>query len=231
MGQNDESLLPDPHGLRRFALVAGLILLVYTLAGGHLNGKVNTVLIDFGSFDRPWVLLVGLALASAYASFRYWYYVIRLPLTRTKIRQYLMSPESILAFVGKKHDYRVSIEAGTHTGYLTLHSFLTSKSPAGFDPFDLVVGAGQSTSPNSEIAWDQVRASIARQFDSYFPGIKFEEVRLWNKDAGLGTAWASVDKVNSSTRWYILLEDTDLHLPLYLNGFGLAVLVVFQFIK
>ena len=231
MEDSVETSLPDSHSTRRFAMATGLILLIYTLAGGHLNGKVQTALIDLGAFDRPWVLLVVLALASVYGGFRYWYYAIQLPLTRTKIRKYLVSPESILAFVGKKHDYRVSIEAGTHSEYLTLHSFLTSRSPAGFDPFDLVVGAGQSTTPNSVIAWDQVRASIARQFDSYFPGIKFEEVHVWNKDTGLGTAWASIDKVNSSTRLYILLEDIDLHLPLYLNGFALALLVVFQFIK
>jgi hypothetical protein len=86
----------DPEKLRRFALGVALVLIVFVIAGGTLKEEVQGPLIGVVKFQRPGVLLLLLGLLSVYATARYTYYTIIAPVTRDRIRHYLMSERSML---------------------------------------------------------------------------------------------------------------------------------------
>ena len=96
---------PDIDKLRRFSLGVGIALLIYVFAGGKFGDHVQTILTPIVEFERPWVLLGALLLASIYSTYRYWYYGIHLASTRAKIRKYLRQPESVYVFVGDETFY------------------------------------------------------------------------------------------------------------------------------
>lgn len=223
---NCAASLPDPNRARRFALITATILLVYVLAGGHIKGEIKTPLIDLISFNRPEVLLFFLGLTSVYATARYWYYAIKLPFTRTKWRHHLRTAESILVYIKTKQDYLKTIEGASNDEYLKVHSFLIHRSPAELDPIELIVGGGQRSSPSDQIPWDLLRALVARQFASYFPGLTWEDITIEKNPSQAATVWASVDKPKLSTRLRTLAEDLDLYLPVYLNVIALVLFIV-----
>lgn len=95
----------EVHKLRRFALGTALALLVYVIGGGELKDELSAPLATIMRFQHPCVLLGLLFMATAYASVRYWYQAIHLPLTRIKIRAYLESPQSILVYPKSEDDF------------------------------------------------------------------------------------------------------------------------------
>lgn len=70
----------------RFALSVGLLLLGFSLADGHILPEVHGGVLGV-KLDRPWVVLLFLVGTSIYASYRYWYFAIKVPISRTAIRR------------------------------------------------------------------------------------------------------------------------------------------------
>lgn len=85
----------------RFALSVGLLLLGFSLADGHILPEVHGGVLGV-KLDRPWVVLLFLVGTSIYASYRYWYFAIKVPISRTAIRRYLKQDDSILVFKGQE---------------------------------------------------------------------------------------------------------------------------------
>lgn len=87
----DDSKKPDLARLRRFALTTGLILILYSVAGGKLKSPGDIQLLGFHfEVTRLGLLEICLPLISFYAALRYWYYGIQISLTRYKKRDIIL---------------------------------------------------------------------------------------------------------------------------------------------
>lgn len=69
----------DLHRLRNFAITTGLVLLTYTAAGISIDphAQISTFGVQI-QIQRPELLPIGLALVSAYATLRFYYYAMML---------------------------------------------------------------------------------------------------------------------------------------------------------
>ena len=164
---------------------------------------------------------------SFFASYRYWYYGIKVPTTRTKIREYLKTSESVLVFKGSPNSYKSligdkTIEPGLEieSSMLGQHSSLEQRCPPGLTPFDFIIFTDAMIAPNE----GYLRKLVANRVNRYFPGIVSDEIRLVDR----GThAWAWVDKLKDGTRRREALEDFDLWAPIYINVIAIGSLTVF----
>lgn len=94
---------PDLATLSRFAMTTGTLLLVFVIGGGVVDQQWTSSLIPL-KVTHPEFLVWLYCGVAFYAAWRYWYYAIEIPLTRTKIRRYLQSKESILVLNGVDDD-------------------------------------------------------------------------------------------------------------------------------
>ena len=224
--QGNTRTVPDVSKTSRFAMGIGLILLAYILAEGQLTGgSANTPVgsdtpvgfttpVGFIEFHSPYVLWIFLVATSVFASYRYWYYGIKVPFTRTKIRKYLKGHESVLVWKGSEYNYRDAIKT-TNNEICRAHSSLEQRCPPGLTPFEFIIFTDAIIAPSD----GYMRKFVANRVNRYFPDIVSDEIELENRT---DHAWASVDKdkLKTGTRWREVLEDLDLFAPLLINGLG-----------
>ncbi len=210
---------PDVSKTSRFATAVGLILLAYVLADGQLGREASSSLVGFIVFKRPWVILLFLVAVSAYASSRYWYYGIMVPMTRTKIREFLKTDKSVLVFKRTAEKYKELIQS-SGAAIFKEHLSLEQRCPPGLTPFEFIVFTDAHEAP----AEGYMRLLVANRVNRYFPSIVGDEIELVDH----GThAWATVSKLKGGTRWRATLEDIDLYAPVLINGAAIVLFIVF----
>lgn len=217
--EETENGLPDTGKLRRFSLGVGVALIIYTLAGGEFGDSVQTVLTPIVHFQRPSALLWALLLASIYSTYRYWYYGIRLALTRSKIREYLCSEESVYVFIGHERFFEEAL--GQHASQQTVPkdcvARLCRQLPQGLHRGECIVITYGASEP------ELVQEQVAKKLDKYFPGLTSVNVSV--KTPQKGNAWAHVESTNPVTNWWCWLEDFELWLPIIVNGAAVVLCI------
>jgi len=79
---------PDLDKLRRFTLIIGMILLVYSLAGVKLQSPAQIRPLGIPlEISHPEYLPVGLILVSLFAAIRFWFYAVKRSHTPAFIRR------------------------------------------------------------------------------------------------------------------------------------------------
>jgi hypothetical protein len=76
----------DLPRLRHFAITTGLALLTYAAAGISIDPKLSTFGVQI-QIQRPELLPIGLALVSAYATLRFYYYAMMLGTSPHRVRR------------------------------------------------------------------------------------------------------------------------------------------------
>ena len=209
--------LPDQSNIRRFALTVGLILLGFTLAGGHILPEVHGGVLGV-KFDRSWVLLHFLLLTSLYGSYRDWDYAIKVPVSRTVIRRYLQQADSILVFKGQGQAYRDAIMRVSDP-HASGHALLEARCPPGHTPFEFIIYTDALTQATDEY----VRHLVANRVHAYFPGITEREVTT--RESG-DVCLAAVNKLRVGTKLRAFLEDLDDWDPIIINGLAILAFTV-----
>ena len=200
-------------------MAMGIILSVYVLAGEKLPRDVT---FSFMSLElaRPEVLVILIGIASVLSSFRYWYYGIKMPPTKTKIRKFLKSSQSLLVFKGSEEKYEGYLQ---HSGNLQvgLNASLEERCPAGLQARQFTVFTDSMVAPTD----GYMRKLVANRVDQFFPGITIDEIQLKPLDAS-DCAWACVGTIKAGTRIRALAEDIDLWAPVLVNGIGLGLFTI-----
>ena len=222
MTENEEvskaGQLPDTEKLRRFSLGVGIALLIYVFAGGEFGDSFQTILTPIIHFKRSWVLLLALILTSVYSSYRYWYYGIHLASTRAKMRKYLESSDSVYVFNDSENVFNSQANHINPTETRNFLSALYAKVPAGLARKDYICITHGSYDT------DQIKQKVAKQLEQYFPQIKAANIETsiikgqhW---------WAHVGSLSLQTQVLCCIEDTELYLPIIVNGVATAAWIV-----
>lgn len=208
---------PDTGKLRRFALGTALALFVFVLGGGELRDELSAPLATIIHFQHPSVLLGLLVVATAYASFRYWYQAIHLDLTRAKIRNYLKTAQSILVFPHSEDDFSHQTDPKTSKGgiWWVARNLLLSKLPDGLPRSHCIVIGHTGDSG------EKLQRVVATKIERYFPGLRPEDVSLYSPGEGL--FWASINSQSGKRLWTCRLEDFDLWLPVYAGSTSILI--------
>lgn len=215
---NEDSILR----LRRFALGTSLALFVYVVGGGELREQLSVPFATVVHFQNPGVLLGLLASATFYAVIHYWYQAIFLSLTRSKIRKYLESPESILVFPKSEDDFSNVTNPALSKGgtWWTARNVLLTKLPDGM-PRDHCIVIGHIGA-----AREHLSRTVATKLERYFPNLQPENVSLVSP--GEGVYWAHISSKSTKTLLTCLYEDFDLWLPVTAGGLSLLLFLAYQ---
>ena len=221
MSEAESNDLLEQGNIRRFALAVGLILLGFTLADGHILPEVHGGVLGV-KFDRPWVLLLFLVFTSIYATYRYWYFAIKVPVSRTAIRRYLKQGDSILVFKGQEQAYKEAIMRVTDP-HAHQHVLLEEKCPPGHTPFEFIIYTDALTQATD----GYVRHLVANRVHDYFPGITKHEIAT--RESG-DISLATVNKLKAGTKLRAFTEDADHWAPILINGVAIVAFVLLVFL-
>jgi hypothetical protein len=212
--------LPNVAHLSRFAMATGTVVWAYLLAGGIPAKEWTSSLIPL-KITHPEFLVAMFLVVALHASWRYWYYGVHLPLTRTKIRQYLQTPESVLVFSAVAPVQIPVIRNRTQED--DLRCMLGERLLPGMDEKDFLFFS--DTDPGETQA-DMVRFLLARKLQKYFPGLQPHNILPRNalSDKPNYIHWGHVSSLDLGTRWRAWLEDFDLCAPVLLNIVGMLAL-------
>ena len=217
----EEASAPNVEKLRRFALGVGIALLIYVVAGGEIEDKLQTPITPLVHFVNPQVLLWIFLVAVIYSSYRYWYYGIHLAMTRKKIRKYLRSNDSTYVFAGAESSYEQSVNVNHHTKTKSMLSALYRKLPPDLPRSACIVVT------HAESRDDFLKAQVAKKLERYFPGLKARNVSTTMADAEASeNLWSHVSSISNVTRWLCLIEDAELYLPIFVSGFAVLALFI-----
>lgn len=206
----------DPAKIRRFAIGVGLVMLVFVAAGGTQTGHSLTIQTLELSLSRPSILLCLVPIVSVYATLRYWWYGIQIPMTRTKIRKYLRHTRSLLVVKLHEQTYDEQVKGGI-VPMMLLNTELETKVPPGLTPPRFTVFTDAVSKPDNNYMLHLCRNRI----HTYFPGITVMEFAI--DEFSDSHAWVSPSKLRFSTRVRAFLENCDLWLPISVNAVGLLV--------
>lgn len=220
----DDGSPADPAKLRRFAIGVALVMGVYVLAGGTQIDDSLTVESIKIKLTRAKALLWLIPVLSLYASVRYWWYAIKIPLTRNKIRKYLHQRGCLLVVKLTEKAYREQL-VNFDTVYVPCHAQLEEKVPPGLTPFDFIVFTDSISQPTP----GYMAALCRNRIDIYFPGIKKDEISI--EEDQDHHAWASPSNLHLVTRARAFLEGFDLWLPICLNVIGLLFFLPYAFLQ
>lgn len=213
----------DPAKLRRFAIGVALIMWVYVVAGGSQTAndefRIEALKIDL---SKPGILLWLVPIVSIYATVRYWWYGIQIPVTRKKIRKYLRNTRSLLVIKTYEEAYRSQLKAQTTaSSYLRAHQELEAKVPPGLIPFHFIIFTDAVNKPDEMYLLHLCRNRI----DTYFPGITVMDFAVDETQDHL--VWASPSKLGFKARARAAIENCDSWLPISLNAIGLLAYVAY----
>jgi hypothetical protein len=215
-GSNDEILR-----LRRFALATSLALFVFVAGGGELRDEVSASLITIIHFQRPNILLILLAVATAYGCIRYWYHAIHLFLTRGDIRAYLESPESILVFPYSEDVFATETNPGNSKGaWWKAQNALLARLPEGLPRSHCIVIG--HISDKSE----HLQKAVAAKAERYFPDPKPHNVSV--KTLGDQVFWANISSKSAQTLWTCRSEEFDLWLPVIAGALSIGLFEIYE---
>lgn len=147
-------------------MATGTVLWAYMLAGGIPAKEWTSSLIPL-KITHPEFLVAMFLVVAVHASWRYWYYGVHLPLTRTKIRQYLQTPESVLVFSAVAPIQIPVIRNRNQED--DLRCMLGERLLPGMEAKDFLFFS--DTDPGGTQA-DMVRFLLARKLQKYFPGLQ-----------------------------------------------------------
>lgn len=214
---DDESASADPVKLRRFAIGIALIMFVYVVAEGSLaENRIPGDTLKI-ALSKPKVLLWAIPFVAVYASLRYWWYAIKLPVTRNKIRRYLQNTRSLLVIKTWEIAFREELKLNRTSAYLPLIRELETKVPAGLTPYSFIVFTDGHREPDDNYMFHLCRNRI----DIYFSGISASEFQV--DESQDHHAWISPSKLRPATRAWAIVEVSDLWLPVVLNVIGLLL--------
>jgi len=210
----------NPAKLRRFAMGVALIMLVFVAAGATQVGdhlSIDTLKI---SLSRQSILLWLVPIVSAYATVRYWWYGIQIPMTRTKIREYLRHTRSLLIVKMSEQQYGANVQ-GASDVWVRVNSELETKVPPGLTPLQFTIFTDAVHKPDDNYMLHLCRNRISM----FFPGITAMEISI--EEYADHHAWASPSKLRFSTRARAFLENCDLWLPISLNSVGVLAYLLY----
>lgn len=210
---------PNLDHLSRFTMAMGIILAIYVLAVGELPQEVSFSFISL-KLSKPNVLLYLISVASIFSSFRYWYYGIKVPLTKTQIRKFLKSPQSLSVFKGSERKYEEYLQHSSNL-QVGLNASLEERCPAGLQARHFTVFTDSMVAPTD----GYMKKLVANRVDQYFPGITTDEIQLEPLDAS-DCAWACIGTMRPGTRLRARAEDIDLWAPVFVNAIGLGLLTI-----
>lgn len=126
MNEEDEIGKPDIPRLRRFALVIGLLLVVFAVAGVKLKSptEIHPLGIPF-EITRPYLLDIGLIASAVYAASRYWYYAMLVSLWPREVRAIIQRDQILPSSVESRLPPDAKLK---HRGALSLLSRYYPKS-------------------------------------------------------------------------------------------------------
>ena len=217
---SDTRPAPDVARTSRFAMVVGVLLLAYVLAGGSLEPRLQTPFLNFSiCFERPEVLLFFFVLISALSSYRYWYYGVKTPVTRTRVRAHLLQPSSVLIIMDDRESYAEAMKHLPGDERMLQHVKLEAKVPPGLSPYDFIVFTDKLVAPTE----GYLRQLVKNRVNLYYPGISRDEIDLQEHDSTF--CWARVQHLKAGTRLRATLEDIDLYAPLLINATAIALVI------
>nr|WP_281720585.1 hypothetical protein [Nitrosomonas nitrosa] len=218
-----EKGLPDTDKLRRFSLSVGMALLLYTLAGGQFEDRLQTPLSTaIISIKCPWVLLWAFGFTAVYSAYRYWYYAINLALTRSKIRKRFQQKESIYAFGGSETYFQ---QESKHSSETTTKNFIfktAQDAPAGLPVKAFIINTEGAVNER------EIQQRIAKQLDSYFPRIRAENIVLIPSEDKTHRL-AHIGSIDFKTIFFCWMENAELWLPVIVNAFAVILCLAWPY--
>lgn len=218
---DDESAPADPVKLRRFAIGIALVMFVYVAAGGIQADNHITVEMLKVTLLRPKFLVWAIPIVAVYASVRYWWYAIKLPVTRRKIRKYLQRSRSLLVIKTWESNFRNDILTNRTSAFMLAIGELATKVPAGLSPYSFIIFTDAYHEPDDNYMFHLCRNRI----DTYFSGIGAKEFQV--DESQDHHAWISPSKLRFNTQAWVIVEDSDLWLPIVLNVIGLLLFLLY----
>ena len=196
------SMIPELHKLRRFALGAGLVLLLYSVAGIRLEAgaKASIFGIPF-VINRPELLPLVLIIASFYGLLRFYYYGLVLLNSPYRHRKYLLS---------KLH---AEGQYGTYKGSVYFGPSQFSTTPSTYD-----IGLAEKQAKD-----------IIEAFPKFPGGRVSAEVKAYHGVDQKGELYVTYEAkifIPRARRLVALIQDIDYTLPVWLNIAALAIAVV-----
>lgn len=199
-------------------------MFVYVAAGGTQIGNSLTIDSIHITLTRPRVFQLLIPIVSVYASLRYWWYAIKIPLTRNKIRRYLRHTRSLLICKVDKNAYALEVKRQSPE-FLACHMELETKVPPSLTPYDFIVFTDAVIESDKIYMFHLCRNRI----EFYFPGITTSEFVL-DKD-GDHHAWASPSNLRYVTKIRAFIENMDLWFPVIINCFGLLFFAIYLWLS
>jgi len=209
-------------------MTTGTLLLVFVIGGGVVEKQWTSSLIPL-KVTHPEFLVWLYCGVAVYAAWRYWYYAIEIPLTRTKIRHYLQSKESSLV-IGTVDDRALqstlSVALAPHLA--NVHRRYVRNLPLGLAEKEALLFTGVEVAESSP---DVAKLTAATALAKYFPSLDANQISISDAipEAPGKIYWASVSPSRAGTVIRCRIEDADLWAPVTLNLVGLALFIFSYF--
>jgi hypothetical protein len=226
---------PDLAKLRRFALAIGLTLFIYSVAGVELNPDQTISPLGLSlKIKQPYLIGLGILIASGYASMRYWFFAMRAvhsPLLERRLLRHGEMPPSLTEKA--QETVRVKLQWNQFSFPFESHST---------NDINRVVRAVYESQ-------SQLNNHLSDIVSHLFPGLAFLETRTGERQPGPFVPYdiqhnRSLDQAGyldmpdanpgiitlritgillpKRTNFFVLYNDLDYTLPLWVNGIAIA---------